>query len=774
MSMDSDPQASSSPPSTAKMRGVMKAATAFHRAGQRSSMRVQKRQALLVDDQSRSVQGIDQLRNNARSYEYLCHLEEAKRWLEAVLSERLPPPEKLGDRLANGVLLLKLANSFSPKKLRVFDPDESVFESQGMSFRHSDNVLKFISAMNAVQFPTIYHPEVPDVYEKKNIPRLIYCLHALSVFLYKMNMTPMMEDLVGVVDFTDEQLNEVDRTIDESVGPMPSFARIKGQSSPKLQEVVAKPEPVPEPAVTKPAVLPEQGYCVFWPFKLDDVVDHRSRAAPPSADWLSKSASSKSIDVQFEELALRAQEAAQEDRFNAADLLRTLEELPVIKSKMEEAIAEETIDEPVFEAEDDESYQEAKASYVLFEDQVCWDNMYWGVAQPYPVSWPFFVDDYESEQASDRAWYLDQCREMIDHCLVEQYLAILEYVNAEYYHMPSYDGTTFDELIQSAFPTLYTAMQTPSTESTPPTEPSPTVLVVDDYPNADTYYCDFYHHLAYAWDDCFAYLPPSPAPLIFAHRLEHALARKPRRLPSLGSRRSSATRAAERVAQVVRRQRQRSQSVGVRGQCADIRSRLRSGSPSRGVLSAPATRQTKSAVELGSSTPTHTRSARRSSGASADGTRSVRSPRQLPTPPRGGRQATRNSSRSSLGSVTSVSSKGSQSSLMGDVVEGHVGAAITRATVPTAVGNSNNGSLNGTPAIKASRDSSATITYEGSLPAVTIHQVEETPVGLEPSPDPILLASKSITPLSPRQDADVSISSTGTVGEEVDDDDQWL
>ena len=76
---------------------------------------------------------------------------------------------------------------------------------------------------------------------------------ACSVFLNKMNMTPKMEDLVGVIEFTDEQLDEVDRTIDESIGPMPSFAHIKGQSTPRLavKEVAAVEVPVIQEEATK-------------------------------------------------------------------------------------------------------------------------------------------------------------------------------------------------------------------------------------------------------------------------------------------------------------------------------------------------------------------------------------------------------------------------------------------------------------------------------------------------------------------------------------------
>ena len=34
------------------------------------------------------------------------------------------------------------------------------------------------------------------------MPRTIYCLHALSLFLFKIGVAPQMEDLYGIAEFT--------------------------------------------------------------------------------------------------------------------------------------------------------------------------------------------------------------------------------------------------------------------------------------------------------------------------------------------------------------------------------------------------------------------------------------------------------------------------------------------------------------------------------------------------------------------------------------------
>jgi hypothetical protein len=107
-------------------------------------------------------------------------------------------------------------------------------QSKGLVFRHTDNISQWIAAMEHVKFPgvcgtricrvyqrtlsvegggagttgtlsgQIFYPETTDLYERKNMPRVIYCIHALSRYLYHLGIAPEMEDLQGVAQFTGE------------------------------------------------------------------------------------------------------------------------------------------------------------------------------------------------------------------------------------------------------------------------------------------------------------------------------------------------------------------------------------------------------------------------------------------------------------------------------------------------------------------------------------------------------------------------------------------
>ena len=49
-------------------------------------------------------------------------------------------------------------------------------------------------------------PETTDIYDRKNMPRAIFCLHALSLVMYKNGSAPRIEDLFGRVQFTDAEI----------------------------------------------------------------------------------------------------------------------------------------------------------------------------------------------------------------------------------------------------------------------------------------------------------------------------------------------------------------------------------------------------------------------------------------------------------------------------------------------------------------------------------------------------------------------------------------
>ncbi|NXY17297.1 IQGA3 protein, partial [Atrichornis clamosus] len=174
---------------------------------------------------------MDEQRRQNVAYQYLCHLEEAKRWMEACLGEGLPPPTELEETLRNGVLLAKLGHCFAPTVVplkKIYDREQSRYKAAGLHFRHTDNINYWRDAMSHVGLPPIFHPETTDIYDKKNMPRVVYCIHALSLYLFKLGLAPPIQDLYGKVDFTEEEINNMKRELEKYGLQLPAFSKIGG------------------------------------------------------------------------------------------------------------------------------------------------------------------------------------------------------------------------------------------------------------------------------------------------------------------------------------------------------------------------------------------------------------------------------------------------------------------------------------------------------------------------------------------------------------------
>ncbi|XP_078105764.1 ras GTPase-activating-like protein IQGAP2 [Sander vitreus] len=189
------------------------------------------RYGTIQDDERLSAEEMDERRRQNIAYEYLCHLEEAKRWMEACLEEDLPPTTELEEGLRNGVYLGKLANFFAPKMVsekRIYDRDQARFKSKGLHFRHTDNTVQWLRAMESVGLPKIFYPETTDVYDRKNMPKVVYCIHALSLYLYKLGIAPQIQDLLGKVAFTEEEISNMRSELEKYGIQMPAFSKIGG------------------------------------------------------------------------------------------------------------------------------------------------------------------------------------------------------------------------------------------------------------------------------------------------------------------------------------------------------------------------------------------------------------------------------------------------------------------------------------------------------------------------------------------------------------------
>uniref|UniRef100_A0A4W6CBD2 IQ motif containing GTPase activating protein 1 n=1 Tax=Lates calcarifer TaxID=8187 RepID=A0A4W6CBD2_LATCA len=152
-------------------------------------------------------------------------------WMEACLDEELPPTTELEEGLRNGVYLAKLGNFFAPHTVslkKIYDREQTRYKATGLHFRHTDNVIQWLNAMAEKGLPKIFYPETTDIYDRKNMPRCIYCIHALSLYLFKLGLAPQIQDLYGKVDFTEEEINNMKSELEKYGIQMPAFSKIGG------------------------------------------------------------------------------------------------------------------------------------------------------------------------------------------------------------------------------------------------------------------------------------------------------------------------------------------------------------------------------------------------------------------------------------------------------------------------------------------------------------------------------------------------------------------
>lgn len=181
---------------------------------------------------------MDNQRQFLQAYEYLCHIGEAKEWIEDVLQKPIPPIIQLEEALRDGVTLAEIvATVNSDRKLRIFRHPK-------LQYRHSDNIAIFFRFLAEVELPELFRFELTDLYEKKNTPKVIYCIHALSWLLYRNGTVSFhIGNLLGQLEFEHHELEEMQKGLDKSGVSMPSFGnmsadfQVKSPPSAKIQPI---------------------------------------------------------------------------------------------------------------------------------------------------------------------------------------------------------------------------------------------------------------------------------------------------------------------------------------------------------------------------------------------------------------------------------------------------------------------------------------------------------------------------------------------------------
>lgn len=181
---------------------------------------------------------MDKQRQFLQAYEYLCHIGEAKEWIEDVIHKALPPIVELEEALRDGVTLAEVVEALNP------DKRYRIFRHPKLQFRHSDNIAIFFRQLDEVDMPELFRFELIDLYEKKNIPKVIYCIHALSWLLFRKGIVDFrIGNLVGQLEFEDHELEAMQKGLDKLGVSMPSFGNMSAD--------FGVPEPEPEPEETE-------------------------------------------------------------------------------------------------------------------------------------------------------------------------------------------------------------------------------------------------------------------------------------------------------------------------------------------------------------------------------------------------------------------------------------------------------------------------------------------------------------------------------------------
>lgn len=178
---------------------------------------------------------MDKQRQFLQAYEYLCHIGEAKEWIEEVIHKQIPPIVQLEEALRDGVTLAEVVQAMYPNRML------RIFRHPKLQYRHSDNIALFFRFLDEVELPELFRFELIDLYEKKNIPKVIHCVHALSWLLFKKGLVDFrMGNLVGQLEFEHHELEKTQKGLDKAGVSMPSFSGMAANFG-------ADPEPEPEP-----------------------------------------------------------------------------------------------------------------------------------------------------------------------------------------------------------------------------------------------------------------------------------------------------------------------------------------------------------------------------------------------------------------------------------------------------------------------------------------------------------------------------------------------
>jgi Ras GTPase-activating-like protein IQGAP2/3 len=148
---------------------------------------------------------LDSDRKNIDYAALVLRMIEIKRWIETVLQVSVDIEDaqidQFPDYLANGILMAQIAQHFDPSVKNVYkgpnNNEEKInYKMTTKHFKFTENIITFLKFTKDCKLPSLFIFETNDLYEKKEIPKVIACLHTLSCLMALQGKAPPVESIV--------------------------------------------------------------------------------------------------------------------------------------------------------------------------------------------------------------------------------------------------------------------------------------------------------------------------------------------------------------------------------------------------------------------------------------------------------------------------------------------------------------------------------------------------------------------------------------------------
>ncbi|SCU83258.1 LAMI_0C02564g1_1 [Lachancea mirantina] len=147
---------------------------------------------------------------DAKYYEFMCRVAEAKDWIECIIKEETASVADLasGAVMRDGVFLAKLTQAINPSLVK-----KIVGPSKTLNYTHTQNINAFFTLVESAGVPELFRFELTDLYDRKDIPKVFETIHALANIISKKwpGQAPEIKNLSGRITFGQDELKACQR-----------------------------------------------------------------------------------------------------------------------------------------------------------------------------------------------------------------------------------------------------------------------------------------------------------------------------------------------------------------------------------------------------------------------------------------------------------------------------------------------------------------------------------------------------------------------------------